>query len=44
MAAAARHHRVLDLARHAMTISVAVNDGAVVALRRTVRLSGERAP
>jgi hypothetical protein len=34
---------LLDLARHAMTISVVANDGSTVALRRTVRLAGEAA-
>ncbi len=31
---------LLDLSRHSLAISVVVNDGATVALRRTVRLAG----
>jgi hypothetical protein len=31
---------LLDLSRHSLSISVAVNDGSMVALRRTVRLAG----
>jgi hypothetical protein len=34
---------LLDLARHAMTVSLVVGDGATVSLRRTVRLQGGEA-